>query len=319
MSTDHDTAIETDAAPPAASVADPILEMSATQKRKASSPQPSQDASGSRSPKRSRRSEDGDRNGSARSPRPAKSPIAAPKESSADRRQDASQEERKRGKRLFGGLLSTLSQTTGSSQQKKRQEIERRQQAKASQQRAEVDKHREAKLAELSAVRKVGQVGWEEQVMQTQHSSLLASARFLQTRTEPKIFYLPWEPTEDQEDLIKDQIRDAEDLIEREVREFKQNKGQRLKALGISTKATPEPESELAPAPTAQAPDVEHAAEPAVQTVGKVDTEPLPDDPPNTETTNRISPAQTNKVGHDKESDETGDVMVEGDEDTVIY
>jgi hypothetical protein len=157
-------------------------------------------------------------------------------------------------------------------------------------------------------------------------------------------FYMPWKRTEYQDDLIQDQIRDAEDSVEKEVREFKQSKEQRLRALGVSTvKEAPEPESEpLAPPSThAPAPEPEDARpgedpEPE-QTVGKSDNaaEPLPDlsasppHPPQPETTNPpvSSPsAQANKVGEqsqpEKESDDAGDagdVMVEESGITVIY
>ncbi|KAM0562269.1 hypothetical protein ACHAPJ_002716 [Fusarium lateritium] len=82
-----------------------------------------------------------------------------------DRRRLATQEEKKRGKRLFGGLLSTLSQTTGSTQQKRRLEIERRQQERLQKQRVEDDKLREEKRARVTEVRKGEQVGFDEEVV----------------------------------------------------------------------------------------------------------------------------------------------------------
>jgi hypothetical protein len=89
--------------------------------------------------------------------RPSVSGVAA--------RKDLSQEEKKRGKRLFGGLLSTLNQTASSTHQKKRLEIERRQREKAQQQKVEDDKHRSAKLASLQNFRKIDQVKFDEQVV----------------------------------------------------------------------------------------------------------------------------------------------------------
>ncbi|KAI1340496.1 hypothetical protein F5Y15DRAFT_406780 [Xylariaceae sp. FL0016] len=156
------------------------------------------------------------------------------KASSTDRREGALQEEKRRGKRLFGGLLSTLSQTANSSQQKRRQEIERRQQARVTQQNAEDDKARQEKLAKVTARRKVEQLDFEEQVMKTRHSNMLAMAHHLQTKSRPKIYYLPWELTRDQEDIIRDQVQDTEDLVDKEVLEFGQRKQQKMKALGIS-------------------------------------------------------------------------------------
>lgn len=82
-----------------------------------------------------------------------------------ERRESYSQEEKKRGRRLFGGLLSTLSQTTANSQQKRRLEIEKKQQEKAVKQKSEDDKRRADKLARLDKVRRIEQVRFDEQVV----------------------------------------------------------------------------------------------------------------------------------------------------------
>lgn len=76
------------------------------------------------------------------------------------------QEEKKRGKRLFGGLMSTLSQTSNTSQQqKRRQEIERRQQDRIQKQRAEDDEKRAEKLEKLRLVRMAEQITFDEEVV----------------------------------------------------------------------------------------------------------------------------------------------------------
>ena len=124
-------------------------------------------------------------------------------------------------------------------------------------------------------------------------------------------FYLPWELTADQEDRVKDQIRDAEDLAERESREFKQRREQRLKDLGLRSGSSPAPVDEAAEG----ARETEEAD--SARTVGKVDSDPHPSQP---ESTNEDASAQPSKAGGtDKDPDEAGDVMVEGDEDTLIY
>jgi hypothetical protein len=80
-------------------------------------------------------------------------------------RKSISQEEKKRGQRLFGGLLTALSRPTSASQQQKRLEIERRQQEKAQQRRAEDDKRRVEKLEKLRRVRQIEQLKLEEQAV----------------------------------------------------------------------------------------------------------------------------------------------------------
>ncbi|KAF5533341.1 peroxin 26 [Fusarium napiforme] len=82
-----------------------------------------------------------------------------------DRRKNATQEEKRRGKRLFGGLLSTLSQTSGSVQQKRRLEIERRQQDRLQKQNIEEDRLREEKLLRLTEIRRGQQLTFDEEVI----------------------------------------------------------------------------------------------------------------------------------------------------------
>lgn len=142
---------------------------SGTRKRKPSSPPPDQDDTG-RSQKRSRiRGDlpyDEETRGNAHRERaPRSPPLSAARDHAPPRQRDSLQEEKKRGKRLFGGLLSTLSQTTANSHQRKRQEIERRQQEKAHLQRAHDDKLREKKLTKLRAVRRAEQIKFDEQVV----------------------------------------------------------------------------------------------------------------------------------------------------------
>jgi len=58
-------------------------------------------------------------------------------------------EERKRGQRLFGALLGTLSQSSSSTAQKRRSDIEKKQQAKL---KLQAEEHDEAKKQKLDAL-----------------------------------------------------------------------------------------------------------------------------------------------------------------------
>lgn len=81
-----------------------------------------------------------------------------------ERRRDFSQEEKKRGQRLFGGLLSTLSQKPPG----RRQPVERKQHEKT-QQRKDEDNRRKAeiqeKLAKLNRKRRIQQIKLDEQTV----------------------------------------------------------------------------------------------------------------------------------------------------------
>ena len=110
---------------------------------------------------------------------------------------------------------------------------------------------------------------------------------------------MPWKPTEQQKDTIEDQIQDAEDAIDQEVADFKRRQEERLVALGVAA----EPPTPSMPEPK------ETPRKTANDRSGEI-SQPDP--------TNR-APPQAAKVGHERESDENGDIMVEEAEDTVIY
>lgn len=81
-------------------------------------------------------------------------------------RRSFSLEEKKRGQRLFGSLVSTLSRAPSSgSQHQKRLEIERRQHEKAQQRRAEDEKRRTERLEKLKRTRQIEQIKLEEQAV----------------------------------------------------------------------------------------------------------------------------------------------------------
>ncbi|OHE90842.1 hypothetical protein CORC01_13864 [Colletotrichum orchidophilum] len=208
-------------------------------------------------------------------------------------------EEKKRGKRLFGGLLSTLSQTNSSSQHKKRREIEQRQQEKAQKQRAEDEKRRAEKLARITEARWQEQILFDEKVMRTRHANMLAKAQSLQTKAGPSIYYRPWKLTKEQEDEIDDQIQDAKDSIARELEAFRDRKEEHERRYG---RARPPTAQEQPVAMVTEQPSEVPSEVPADAPVAADHTIPSPD-----------------RDKHEREThDEPGDV-VENDEDMVIY
>ncbi len=81
----------------------------------------------------------------------------------SDRRKSGQAEERRRGQRLFGALLGTLSQSSSTLAQKRRVDIEKKQQAKLKLQAEEFDQKRKQRLDELLAVRRREQKKFDEQ------------------------------------------------------------------------------------------------------------------------------------------------------------
>lgn len=91
------------------------------------------------------------------------SPPAVPVDRASDRRKSGQMEERKRGQRLFGALLGTLSQSSSSTAQKRRTDIEKKQQAKLKLQAEEQDEKKKQRREALMEMRKREQVKYDKQ------------------------------------------------------------------------------------------------------------------------------------------------------------
>ncbi|KAI5282478.1 hypothetical protein KEM54_002714 [Ascosphaera aggregata] len=132
----------------------------------------------------------------------------------------AAAEERKRGQRLFGALLGTLSQTPSSASQRRRAEAEKKQAARLRMKEGELDENALARREEIIAQRRREQVVFNRQAMRLRHANMKAMANFLKTRAEPVLYYQPWKLKPSQEREIEDQIEEVEDTIRRESEEF---------------------------------------------------------------------------------------------------
>jgi pinin/SDK/memA/ protein conserved region len=114
-------------------------------------------------------------------------------------------EERKRSQRLFGALLGTLSQSSTTTAQRRRADIEKKQLGKLQQRDEELEDEKRRKREKLDAVRRVEQRIWDERSvslslemerrvradagvqMRIRHRNILAEARFLRTKAEPRL------------------------------------------------------------------------------------------------------------------------------------
>ncbi|KAK4986845.1 hypothetical protein LTR50_005056 [Elasticomyces elasticus] len=221
-------------------------------------------------------------------------------------------EERKRGQRLFGALLNTLSQAGASTQ--KRRDMDSKHAEYLRKQKEQDDLSRKIQYEQLMAVRCREQWEVDEQNMRTRHSNMRYKAYFLTTTAEPKLL------TEDQENRIVDQLLEVEVMIDREEEEF-QEKRKRERS-----------PSEAKPLSrhmkTASTNGDEHHQQQKVAASPNVVGQELPAEAPVTqnehENTNVAQPSSesTNEHGvSDKKmepQDDAGD-MIEAEEDTVIY
>ncbi|KAF2498046.1 putative nuclear protein SDK3 [Lophium mytilinum] len=154
------------------------------------------------------------------------------RESIADRGPDARKSgqgnvdavERKRGQRLFGAMLGALSQSSTSTSQRRRADIEKKQAAKLKLQEKEFDQKKQERLDRLVAMRRKEQKRFDEESMRLRHSNLLNMAHFLYTKTEPRLYYKPWEVTSTEEDQINAQVDDAQAIVDKELDDFERRR-----------------------------------------------------------------------------------------------
>ncbi|KAF4581917.1 Pinin/SDK/MemA protein [Ophiocordyceps camponoti-floridani] len=244
--------------------------------------------------------------------RDAKRPKATRDDADADERlrQASREEEKSRGRRLFGGLLSTLAGGGGSAQlqQRRRREIERRQLDKIQKQTVEGDKLRAEKREALNQVRLEKQIIWEEQVMQCRHAKDLKLAQYLRTRCSPEIYFLPWKLTRDEEDTIADQVRACKSRIASELEDFRTRQEQHRRRLAPPTTATTTTAEE-----DGQPEDGGSDAKEQYPPVAAGVKEQAEASPPKAR-----SKASPDAEAH-QDHDDSGDILVEADEDMVIY
>ncbi|XWW97059.1 hypothetical protein V2A60_005040 [Cordyceps javanica] len=255
-------------------------------------------------PKRVRRDSDSDDRDRPRRRSRSLERQGAVAEAAVPERWPPTQEDKKRGRRLFGGLLNTLSQGASNSQQKRRQEIEKRQQERRQKQDSEDGQRRAERLAQLRAVRIREQIVFDEEVMRNRHVKMLAQARYLQTNAEPRIYYLPWQCTDDEQDIIDEQRSKARELVQREESEFEKRRKWHVDRHGAPVRPRP-------PSPPREPPRLPSGS-------------PLP--PPETASAASALPMgvdgdvdkkkeDTRPDGHD----DAGDIVEHDGEDMVIY
>ncbi|KAJ5506746.1 Pinin/SDK/MemA protein [Penicillium expansum] len=259
-------------------------------------------------------------------------------------------EDRKRGQRLFGGLLGTLSQSSSSAAQRRRADIEKKQQEKLKSQDAEYGELKKRRKEQRDEIRRRETPLYEREAMQTRHSNMLALAHFHKTQAKPALYYKPWQPRTGDDAAIKQQIEEAEATIAREVAEFEaryppeafapeqptQVEAQPTQPTQAETKqqaGEEQPQKSEEQQRTDDHPDQpsapEHEADPtdsksketaqgAPDTVGVDINDQTPDLAKTDETTAKAEESAVQDQ-HDAHRDDDGGEVVEDNEDTVIY
>ncbi|KAF1983060.1 hypothetical protein K402DRAFT_396994 [Aulographum hederae CBS 113979] len=143
----------------------------------------------------------------------------------AEARSRLKADEQKRSKRVFAGVINSLSRRSGpTAAQKRREAIDRKQEEKLREQQVELGLKQRQRREDLQKIRAQEQPKWNEQAMLLRHSNQLAMARFLRTTAEPVLYYYPQELSSADKLKIEDQIRDATAQIKKELEEFDQQR-----------------------------------------------------------------------------------------------
>ncbi|KAL4780161.1 pinin/SDK/memA/ protein conserved region-domain-containing protein [Aspergillus varians] len=242
--------------------------------------------------------------------------------SNTGRKRNGRDEERKRGQRLFGSLLGTLSQSSNSAAARRRADIERKQQEKLKLQDEEYGELKKKRREERFALRKKDQRLYEKETMHTRHANLLATAHFLKTRAEPVLYYKPWQVRAKEEELIRDQIQEAEATIAREVGEFDACNAQEEVQPEIEKQAQPE-EAPEQPESDKDAQGVQGnqsgAQQDTVATENNHDKGPEEAKPESPSIPSNAVPASSSQEDVHRGAEDDGGEVVEDNEDTVIY
>ena len=237
-------------------------------------------------------------------------------------------EEKKRSRRLFGGLLGVVSGATPRSHQshKKRDEIEARARERLKRENEEAEAERARLRTEIEERRQREQALWDKDGRNIRWRNMRATSGFLRTKTEPQLYWKPWEFRPEDKERVEVHKKEIEDQIQREggparemdpvdAQEEDSSTGEAVAEEDIADALVhkSQPDSE-----NTQPDEDEHPEQGAEQQCS------YKDDLPNTQDANPEDgidqPTPTNDFQENHKDEEPHDgELVEGQEDDVIY
>ena len=148
--------------------------------------------------------------------------------------------------------------------------------------------------------------------MKVRHDNMLHLAHFLHTKTEPRLYYKPWELSPEDEDRIEDQIAAAREVMQRERDEYEEREDEDSRR---ERRATPDETTyrgtgdETGQAHAGAAETAEHGQDQEMQDEPSRD-EPSRDEPsrdePSTDNPNTDEPAADEPTKDADEEEEDG-------------
>lgn len=254
--------------------------------------------------------------------------VSKPSEShetaTSPKRTRPSLDERKRNKRLFGNLLSTLSQKPATSTtQRRREEIDSRKRDELAARTAELEARSEERAARTLALRKRCQRKVEERALKVRHEGMRAMAGCLRTEAEPRLYWRPWEWRPEEEGKVLRQKEDVEVEIQREEEEFEERMRRKIleSADGQEDGADAVMTEPAEKAPSGNEHEDHGRKGEEVIAMTKVDGENEGQVPRQSEVPNEVphQQAQPEEAQRRSSMDEAGDAMVDAGEDTLMY
>ena len=232
-------------------------------------------------------------------------------------------EEKKRNQRLFGGLLSTLSQTSSTKpQHRRRDEVEARQRERLRKDTEEREAEARRRKSEIDERRREEQKRWDEEGRELKWRRTRMMAECLVTESLPPLYWKPWELRDEEKQKIQLRRDEAEETIKREKEKLGLVSPTRaiVETPELGVKASPlHEEDQKSRINGNNSPAQDEHLEAHDEDAGREHT-----DAKATNGLDRSSEKAPEAVELDaepkgKEDDHAGEELVEGNEDDVIY
>ncbi|GAB7353550.1 hypothetical protein MBLNU459_g3985t1 [Dothideomycetes sp. NU459] len=241
-------------------------------------------------------------------------------------------DEKKRSQRLFGALLGGLGpqRPAVSAASKRRAEQDERRRQETQKREAELGERQKHRLARLNLARIKEQRKLDEVNMRIRHSNMAATLNFLLTETEPKLYYKPWDLRPEDKERMERRRDDTEAQIDRELDDFAGIKRKWREEDNGAGRPTEQLMEEI-PRDTDKVGHggIKHTETQGSHSMDTVATKRTSIAPPDDETrvrdgvridtNDQYSQADIERQRKESIDDDAGDVVVEAEEDTVIY